>query len=112
MRLAERCRISDEAYFKAVALFDSVVTRSRENPYHLAIICLYMFSKFLDLKYLDVKTLIKGISLTSNNDKFPKMTVNKVHELEWHVMELSQFSISSNKVSSAFELFEMYFMVL
>ena len=58
LRVQERCRISDAAWFKAVKIFDRVFEEISKgncpnmNPFFIAATSIYMSSKFLDDKYL------------------------------------------------------------
>ena len=66
VRLAERCKISDLSWFKAVAIFDRVVhqldkTKEFNFHYKVAGVCLYLCSKNFDSKYLYLSMFKEGV---------------------------------------------------
>lgn len=133
MRLQERCRISDLSWFRAVALFDKVLTKIKEDqyqicnhlPHHIAAVCLYMMSKFNDPKYLVIEIFIKGFNLTeiksgmmrlldiyTHNKHFKEqmsLTHGKIIEIEIFVLEKVGFKINSIALPTIYDFFLIYF---
>lgn len=85
MRLQIRCRISDKAFSRTVAMLDWLAEKVRLSFLKqidpsswlkqewadcgfvdLALVCLYIQSKFCDLKYLYAHTFIMAIDQTSH----------------------------------------------
>lgn len=70
LRVQERCRISDAAWFKAVKMFDRVFEEISKgncpdmNPFFIAATSIYMTSKFLDDKYLYASMFSSGVNMT------------------------------------------------
>ena len=68
IRVHERCRISDNAWFKSVMMFDKVIdnTDSMMDPFLCAAACSYICSKNFDQKYLYATTFLKGCEMTKD----------------------------------------------
>ena len=73
VKVAERCRISDAAWHRAVMLLDR--SHFRVNQYHKAAASLYLCSKFQDEKYLVADVFLEGVLLTKSNALFPPLTL-------------------------------------
>lgn len=69
IRLAERCKISDKSWFKAVTVFDEVVHQFEDMSefnahFKVAGVALYLCSKCFDDKYLYLSMFKEGVKLT------------------------------------------------
>ena len=62
IRVAERCRMSVDAWHRAQMLLDR--SRVKANQYHKAAACMYLSSKFVDEKYLVAEVFLEGVLLT------------------------------------------------
>ena len=121
LRLQERCRISDDCWFRAVLLLDRMLAlldaetdetqNMQSHVYHTAAVCLYMFSKMYDDKYLTVNVLIQGVETTSlpSNIVMEQLTINKVHALEMRLLQLAGLSLSTSSIVTIMDLFNIYF---
>lgn len=116
IRLQERCRISDKAWFKAVTIFDQVQDQIKEEDFNslyiIAGTSLYLCSKNFDAKYLYAHMFIEGIRLTKigrNNDHSISVELPNLLKYETIILDKIGFSLGFTQIVTAQDFYVRYF---
>ena len=77
----------------------------------LAAVCLYLASKQNDQRYLVAKTFVKGIRMTSIQDKFLKIGIDEINllEMETFVLKCCGYSLSVHNIISPLNFYNIFF---